>query len=306
MSEPITPKADQHAVEGEFIEADKQEKAELNAEEKASKPTQADRPAKSKAARQSFLLTLVIMLVSGGALATALATWLQLQPLVQTQIAESSELKHESQPYPMLDRVIEKINYQQNQIQQTRQELQAQQGQAQQIEQQFAAIEAQLSEMQHRIVALGEDVEQAAGVESAVKGLANNEVIQENEASSVIHIQDPQLRQDLNQLRAQLESALDQVNRELEQLNQQSRQGLEQLNDYVNSEQWQQDKAKVQAQVEGISEQLSELASQQQQWIERIKPQIEQTLEEVTPQLEGFLSIFNQLFSIKKHNEAEE
>ncbi|WFE69607.1 hypothetical protein P8S54_04715 [Thiomicrospira sp. R3] len=309
MSEPITPKANQHAVEGEFIEADKEQKIE-SPEKQAStevKKTQAvEKPRPSTNNQRSFLLTLVIMLVSGGALATALATWLQLQPVLHSLAAEP--ISHHAEPQGMMiERVIEKIAYQQSQIQQIHQELQAQQGQAQQFEQQFAAVEVQLNEMQLHLVSLSETFAQTrASMPQADKPVEIDSNGLDSSLSSVIQTEDPSLRRDLNQLRSQLDNALEQINRDLQQLNQQSKESLAQFNDYVNSEQWQQDKARLQSQLQGFNEQLGNLADQQQEWIERVKPQIEQTLEEVTPQLEGFLSIFNQLFSIKKHTEDEQ
>ncbi|WP_044413667.1 hypothetical protein [Thiomicrospira microaerophila] len=320
MSEPITPKADQHVVEGEFIEADKVDKAaQLDAADtladsnvkSASKKATASSPAKANHNR--LLLTLVIMLVSGGALATALVTWLQLQPVLQTlSNQQAATVMVPNEQADKLARVIEKIAYQQNHIQQMGQALQAQQAQTQQFEQQFAAMDAQFSEMQHRLIALGEELEQLAALETQadaqvlIRSEAPDQAEQTPAAPTVIQIQDPNLRRDLNQLRSQLETALEQLNQDLGQLNQQSQQALTQLNDYVLSQKWQQDKARLQSQVETLTQQLSELTAQQQDWIEQIKPQIEQTLEEVAPQLDGFLSIFNQLFSIKKHGEAEQ
>lgn len=309
MSEPITPKADQHAVEGEFIEADKQQEPKKPEKESAPevKQTQGkEKPRQTTPHQRSFLLTVVIMLVSGGALATALATWLQLQPVLHHLAADQK--MQQSEPHgEMIEKVVEKIAYHQSQIQQTQQELHVQQAQVQQFDQQFASMRVQLKEMQLHLVSMTEELEQTKTTEPEGDKHSETDTKELNSThSSVIQIEDPNLRRDLNQLRSQLDSALDQVNQDLENLNQQSQERLAQFNDYVNSEQWQQDKARLQSQLQGFNEQLGNLANQQQEWIERVKPQIEQTLEEVTPQLEGFLSIFNQLFTIKKHDENEQ
>jgi chromosome segregation ATPase len=305
MSDPITPKAEQHVVEGEFIQAEKSNHHAEPSEAKKSSTKQGKKLTPNKA--NSLVLTFVIMLVSGGALATAVATWLQLQPVLKS-LATLSVPQPTETSLPMVEQALEKIGYQHNQLQQQGKVLDVQQAHIQQLEDNLAQVQAQLAEMQLRIIALSDDLQAFADTPVAISQPLLPEVTEELNSNSapIIHIQDPNLRRDLNQIRSQLDAAIAQLNHGLQQLNAQSQQGLSQLNDYVNTEQWQQDKQQMEAQVNSLTSQLKDLASQQQLWIEKLQPQITQTLEDVTPQLEGFLSRFNQLFSIQKQTEQNE
>jgi len=74
MSEPITPKADRHVVEGEFVDSD------VNPKTEQIKPK-----AVWVSRYKGLWLWGVVMVVSGIAFALALAAWLNLQPLVNQQ-----------------------------------------------------------------------------------------------------------------------------------------------------------------------------------------------------------------------------
>lgn len=296
MSEPITPKAEHHVVEGEFVDAEpenKQKSAQGASQKTAKKSAFQSRLASLKPGARGGLL-FVIMLVSGTALAVALAAWLQLQK-VQTGV--ETAFASIQQPAE-LGRIMEKIAYQQNQMQRLHQSQQTLQAQVDALVEQQASYQAQLGEMQYK---LGQ--ESGAQHRSNDSSDADTSAQTRHETPPVIHIQDPNLRQDMKQLEQELSQALAQVESDLARLNQQAQQGLTQISDYVESEAWQADKAQLQQQIQQLNAQLSELAKSQGEWIERLAPQLEQAIEDITPQLEGFWSRFNHLLRIQKQDE---
>lgn len=286
MSEPITPKAEHHVVEGEFVEA------ESNKSEQAQQdPTKKDSTQKAeriktsgfKGARAgSNLLTWIMMFVSGTAFALALASWLHTQ-----QAPKAVDVNQALQPFHAeLVQLVDKLQNQQQVMAEFEQTQQAWKDALDELKQDQQNTQTQLEEMQLRLTEASQ----------AMFGFSESE-------DKIIKIDDPKLREDLEQAKQDLQSGLQTLREELQQLNQRSQQELSAIEGYVESEQWQQDKQRLQTELQTLSKELSELAQTQADWMARMAPKVQEAVDEITPQLEGFFSRFNQLFSIKKHSQ---
>jgi septal ring factor EnvC (AmiA/AmiB activator) len=266
MSEPITPKAEQHVVEGEFVEAPN--KAEAAKDEKA--------PGKPIAWPQPLGLWLAVMLVSGAALALALSSWVTLQrPDPSAQLAQ--QLSHQ-------------VEQQQTQIQQLEQALAAQQQQQQKLEEAWASVSQALETLSAQAQTPTESAASSSDTQPFEQTLAQwqsevsarlnqlNEALANGAATGQTQADIARFEQDVAQQVAQLKA-------QLEQLNQNQQAWVEEWGPKIRS----------------LGEHLNGLAQAQAQWIERLKPQIEEAVTEIQPQLDGFFSRFNQLFTIHKH-----
>jgi chromosome segregation ATPase len=279
MSEPITPKAEHHVVEGEFVEAETSHEAP---KDKAAKSSEN----KARAKRAIPWLWLAVMGVSGAAFALALAAWLEVKNPSPGLVAAIDQQQVQIQD---LDKMLAAK-------QQTLDELQ----QAFQTQQQaLADLSAQAEERGLMIAQLqqqppqadGSDAQSAAPVEpSSVEVPAN---------------QTDELKQKLAQAEQQTQQALADLQQQIQRLSEQGAQQFDQAQDYVQSEQWQQDKQALQAELEQMQQQVQTLMQQQAEWVAKVRPLFEQTAEDIKPQLEGIMSRFNQIFTIKKHQADE-
>lgn len=286
MSEPITPKAEHHVVEGEFVEA----------ESKSSNPSEPDQDEKSNKAERvktsrfaspswgSNLLIWIILLVSGIAFALALASWLYIQ-----QSPTRADLAQQLQTYQTeLMQLSDKLQTQQQHMTDFGQTQQSWQVALDELEQSQQTTQLQLEEMQLRLTEASE----------AMFGFSASD-------DKVIKIDDPKLREDLEQAKQDLQMGLQTLREDLAQLNQRSQQELSEIEGYVESEQWQQDKQRLQSEIQSLSDELANLAQTQADWMARMAPKVQEAVDEITPQLEGIFSRFNELFSIKKHPAGE-
>ncbi|MDY0136028.1 MAG: hypothetical protein RBS36_02540 [Thiomicrospira sp.] len=263
MSEPITPKAQQHVVEGEFVEAPNKAETDTANHNETS--------AKKIAWPQPLVLWIAVMLVSGAALALALSSWVMVQrPDPSAQLAQ--QLSHQ-------------VEQQQAQLQQLEQALQAQNQQQQQLQQAWAsvsqAVETLSAQAPSASPADSHALEQAL---AQWQTEVNNRLNQLNEVLAT-GAADEQTQGDIARFEQEVAQQVAQLKAQLEQLNQ-------------NQQAW---VAQWEPKILSLGEHLNGLAQQQAQWIERLKPQIDAAVTEIQPQLEGFFSRFNQLFTIHKH-----
>ncbi|MBE0494227.1 MAG: hypothetical protein IBX48_07775 [Thiomicrospira sp.] len=285
MSEPITPKAEHHVVEGEFVEAESKSSDQSNQSEQAPKHTKKAERVKASGSAGSRagtanLLTWIILFVSGTAFALGLASWLHLQ-----QVPSAAQINQQLQPlHAELAQVSDKLQTQQQQIAEFKKTQQAWETALNELEQNQQTTQAQLQEMQLRL----------SEASQAMFGFSESD-------DKVIKIDDPKLRADLEQAKQDLQTGLQTLREELQQLNQRAQQEWSAIEGYVESEQWQQDKQRLQTEIQTLTEELNELAQTQADWMARMAPKVQQAVDEITPQLEGIFSRFNELFSIKKH-----
>lgn len=266
MSEPITPKAQQHVVEGEFIETSS-----------ASNTKPDDKPVTAKKITwpQPIWLWLAVMLVSGTALAFALAAWLALnQPSPEAQLTQ--QLSHQ-------------VELQQAKIEALERELNAQQQQQQKLDQAWLSVTQALENNASQ----GEQTEstppsidmtafdQAWSAWQADVNARLGRLNQQLEQA----LEKGKIQTDLDTFEQQVDAQLTQIKQQMDKLNQAQQ---------AWSEEWS-------PKIRDLGEHLNGLAEQQAQWMARIKPQIEETVTEIQPQLDGIFSRFNQLFTIKKH-----
>lgn len=279
MSEPITPKAEHHVVEGEFVEATHADKTQDNKFSRTD-PKAKKRPTKNLA--PFGWLWLVVMLVSGSAFALALAAWLQVKA-----------------PQPGL---VAAIDQQQNHIQTLQQSLAQKQQAIDELNQVLQTQQQTLAELsaqaQERGLMMAELQQQFSQI--SLNTMSSPDLV-ESPATETSTSQSEQLQQKL----AQTEQALLELQQQIQRLSEQGSQQIDRAQDYVQSEQWQQDKQALQAELEQMQQQLQSLMQQQLEWVARVRPLLEQTAQEIKPQLEGIFSRFNEIFSIKKQIEAD-
>ncbi len=274
MSEPITPKAQQHVVEGEFVEAPNKAETDTANHNETS--------AKKIAWPQPLALWIAVMLVSGAALALALSSWVMVQrPDPNAQLVQ--QLSHQvEQQQTQLQQLEQTMQAQSQQLEQT---MQAQSQQQQQLQQAWAsvsqAVETLSAQAPSASPADGQALEQAL---AQWQTEVNNRLNQLNEVLSG-GVADAQTQGDIARFEQEVAQQVAQLKSQLEQLNQ-------------NQQAW---VAQWESKISGLGEHLNGLAQQQAQWIERLKPQIDAAVTEIQPQLEGFFSRFNQLFTIHKH-----
>jgi DNA repair exonuclease SbcCD ATPase subunit len=269
-------------VEGEFIEAEPLPKAE-----KVKRESSADMAWRSRG------LMFSVMLVSAVGLALGMASWLTLKSL-QKQ-APIMTLVPESTHSVELDALIEKIAYQQGQIQVLSQESRVQQSLLQAFEEQLKTLDERLNEVQLHLADIRTQepsvTEPSLAPEpplieppiSSVE-LDEKEWVSQHELSV--------LAQDVMGLKQTLQTQMQTYQQWMDQWQQSQAQPV-----------WQAEYDRLREQLELLTQQLEQLAQEQASW--QTKFQLKPIVEDVTPQMDGIWSRFNHLFSIKKHTEAE-
>lgn len=294
MSEPITPKAEHHVVEGDYIEA---ETDSLGTESKNESPQAHQVNQKSKLKtnpktnRTSSWLWLAVMLISGAAFALALSTWLQFQSFSPGLVTAIGEQQNQ------ILGLDQQLREQQQQQLEFQLQLSHQQQNLERLAEQLQEQTLVLSELQHWQTA------QPEVVQSETTPIEADETPLAKEPAKTSQLPDSQTAKKLAELQQQTEQSINDLRAQLTELASHSRQ---QVTDYVESEQWQQDKHTLQQQLAELETSLENLAKTQVEWIEKIKPQLEQIAEEIQPQLDGLFSRFNQIFKIKKHPDPVE
>lgn len=279
MSDPITPKAEHHVVEGEFVEAESKSANSSDHETDPSKKAKRVKTSHNNSWRSNLLIWL-ILLVSGTAFALALASWLFIQ---QSPTRTDLVSQIQSQQAELIQ-LTEQLKNQQQHLAEFGQTQQAWKQALAELEASQQSSQIQLEEMQLRLTEASQ----------AMFGFSESD-------DKVIKINDPKLREDFEQAKQDLQTGLQTLREELAELNQRSQQELSEIEGYVESEQWQQDKQRLQTEIQSLSDELANLAQTQADWMASMAPKVQEAVDEITPQLEGLFSRFNQLFSIKKH-----
>lgn len=309
MNEPITPKAEHHVVEGEFVDADAARPEDDSAKQAKAK-AKASKPSFSRNAKQPWLAMLAMTgILLGG------SSWIALEQRTanlyeMAKVGLVSEATMEQQIQQQLEPLVQKIAYQQQKINNLEDWQASFQGGARSFLNDFEALEIQLSEMQ---VLLGAHSQQLSKLNLAATspGLLNDDsfelaVTEWDEEAVRIEIQAAlrHLNQQLLLAQTQLDEGLGQLRSELERLEQQAgvaAAGLQQLSE---APQWQAGHDQLAEQMSDFKQRLAELALDQAQfqadWLSKLEPEINAVVTEVTPTFEGILSRFNHLFNLRK------
>lgn len=253
MSEPITPKADRHVVEGEFVDSD----VNLKTEQIKPKAGWVNR-------HRNLWLWVVVMTVSGAAFSLALAAWLNVQ-----------QLMHQQQSLQQLEQQVTLL---QQQLDQTNTDQQRHLH--------------QLTEMQQAWQTLFQHFD----------GKMPSELPADSTFDAAI----------ISPIKAELETLQQRFNDELQNLNERltavaeaTREAVDETDVAVVNQQMQDLDNALQQQLLQLNQQLTTLSQQQAEFAEKIAPKVEEMVTEIRPGLEGLMSRFNQLFTIKKHAPEE-
>jgi len=310
MNEPITPKAEHHVVEGEFVDADVvHPKGDSEKHAKVKPKAKASNPSFSRNAKQPWLAMLAMTgILLGG------SSWIALEQRTaalyeMAQAGLLSEAKMEQQLQQQLEPLLQKIAYQQQKISGLENWQASFQGSARSFLLDFETLETQLSEMQ---VLLGAHSQQLAKLSSAaplsglIKDNSSELVVTESDDAVRIEVQAAlrHLNQQLLLAQTQLDEGLDQLRSELERIQQQADRAAIGLQQLTEDPQWRAEHDQLTEQMAGVQQSLTELASDQAQfqadWLSKLEPKINAVVTDVTPTFEGILSRFNHLFNLRK------
>jgi uncharacterized protein YhaN len=314
MTEPITPKAEHHVVEGEFVEAEA--KTQTSGTKQASKTKAGQSKSSLGNAKQPWLA----MLAMAGILLGA-TSWIALEQRTATlyemaQAGLASDAFVEQQLEQHIAPLLQKIAYQQQKITALENWQQSFQGGARSFLRDYETLEGQLVEMQ---ALLAQHAQQLAAVSSQQRSTPAQEQAPLSEEKSVDEAQQEavtsemqaalsHLNQELHQAQGQLEKGLTQMRAEIARLQQQADQALAGLQALTEDPEWQAGQAELAEQLMTFQQRLTELANDQAalqaDWLAKLAPEVEAMMTEVTPTFEGLLSRFNDLFTIKKIEET--
>ena len=314
MNEPITPKAEHHVVEGEFVETD----AATNQTKQADQSKQAKPKSLLRNPKQPWLAMLAMTGILLGA-----TSWIALEQRTASlyemaQAGLASDAVLEQQLEQQIAPLLQKIAYQQQKITALENWQQSFQGGARSFLRDYETLEAQLVEMQALLAQHAQDIaklsEQSApaiGSPSTPETLAevtppavsvpdiDSDAIQAEMQMALGH-----LNQELSEAQGQLEQGLTQLRAEVQRLQQQADQALAGLQALTEDPEWQAGQAELANQLDQFQQRLSELVNEQAQWqadwLAKLAPEVETIVTEMTPTFEGLLSRFNNLFTLKK------
>jgi chromosome segregation ATPase len=313
MNEPITPKAEHHVVEGEFVETD----AATTNPKQAETSKQAQPKSLLRNPKQPWLAMLAMTGVLLGA-----TSWIALEQRTATlyemaQAGLASDAVVEQQLEQQIAPLLQKIAYQQQKITALENWQQSFQGGARSFLRDYETLEAQLVEMQALLAQHAQDLAKlteqnspataspsvsdgAVAVTPPVAGSdADSNAIQAEMQMALSH-----LNQELAEAQGQLELGLAQLRTEVQRLQQQADQALAGLQALTEDPQWQAGQAELANQLNQFQQRLSQLANEQTQWqadwLAKLAPEVETIVTEITPTFEGLLSRFNHLFTLKK------
>lgn len=319
MSEPITPKAEHHVVEGEFVEAEA--KTQTSSTKQADKTKAGQPKSLLRNAKQPWLAMLAMTGILLGA-----TSWIALEQRTATlyEMAHAglaSDALVEQQLEQHIAPLLQKIAYQQQKITALENWQQSFQGGARSFLRDYETLEGQLVEMQ---AMLAQHAQQLAAVSSQQRSapaqepeaviesepsLAQNSADEMNQQAVTSEMQAAlsHLSQELQQAQGQLEQGLAQMRAEIARLQQQADQALAGLQTLTEDPEWQAGQAELAEQLVTFQQRLTELANDQAalqaDWLAKLAPEVEAMMTEVTPTFEGLLSRFNNLFTLKKIEE---
>ncbi|AEG32386.1 hypothetical protein [Thiomicrospira cyclica] len=311
MSEPITPKAEHHVVEGEFVEAEA--KTQTSSTKQADKTKAGQPKSLLRNAKQPWLAMLAMTGILLGA-----TSWIALEQRTATlyEMAHAglaSDALVEQQLEQKIAPLLQKIAYQQQKITALENWQQSFQGGARSFLRDYETLEAQLVEMQ---AMLAQHAQQLATVSNQQRSaptpepsLAPNSADEMNQQAVTSEMQAAlsHLSQELQQAQGQLEQGLTQMRAEIARLQQQADQALAGLQTLTEDPEWQLGQTELAEQLVTFQQRLTELANDQAalqaDWLSKMAPEVEAIMTEVTPTFEGLLSRFNNLFTLKKIEE---
>lgn len=272
MSESKPSTVDKDVVQGEFIDAEVNQK---NTADQSDRKTSA--PSKKIAWPQPIWLWLAVMAVSGVALAFAVAAWLMAQQPSSTG-QQDWEVVYEQQVFNQ-SLIESQLESQAAQLKAVKQKLAQYDDKLEQHHVEFAREVQALHQLSHQLQDELGDLKTQIGDLSSLSA---------REPSEVIPLDDRDFQQALEQMEADVQQGLTQLNQRLQQLAEQQEHWVDEFG----------------PELETFKNNLQTLAERQADWMERLRPQLEEAATEIKPQLEGIWSHFNQLFNIIKHDSA--
>lgn len=303
----VTPKATQHVVDGDFIDAEPVNKsAEKSAEKSAGQASKATSKNNKKAetattrsasSSSMLLFWLSAIIFAGG------AAYMAFQALEKTNnLVTDAELNHAYEQQQM------QLEIMANQLQQLAAQSQKpsfDDASVKQLTGEVDNLQAQLNEQTLVITQLQNELNQARQqLETAEPKIQSTESSTgQNQPSGQISSELAQSLEELDKKLLGLLEAQGSKEQEIAELTAKffefSRDTNEKLKNYLQSGEWESDKAELGEKMGQIESQLGEIAA-------LVSPKMEAVVEEVGPQLDGILSIFNQFFQVKKHSLPEE
>ncbi len=311
MNEPITPKAEHHVVEGEFVEAEA--KTQTSSTKQAHKTKAGQPKSLLRNAKQPWLAMLAMTGILLGA-----TSWITLEQRTATlyEMAHAglaSDALVEQQLEQQIAPLLQKIAYQQQKITALENWQQSFQGGARSFLRDYETLEGQLVEMQAMLAQHAQQLatlsNQQRSAPAQEPSLAPNSADEMNQQAVTSEMQAAlsHLSQELQQAQGQLEQGLTQMRAEIARLQQQADQALAGLQTLTEDPEWQLGQTELAEQLVTFQQRLTELANDQAalqaDWLSKMAPEVEAIMTEVTPTFEGLLSRFNNLFTLKKIEE---